>query len=285
MAGQAEIAGANVPIPAEITADGFDLGYRVATSGSVLERIMREVDGEDYLEGVEPYGMSTLWTLRTFATELEVPAGGTLVDVACGRAGVSLWLARETGADLIGVDWSPVGVAAATGRAAGWVGEGRARFLVGDLVDTGLPDGCADAVLCADAIFFASDRIAAVREAARLLRPGGRYAFTADEADDGRPRSVPDWRPIIEAGGLQVVSRIEIPRWRERLARMYELWLENLDEVRETFGDEYADELRDEAEAVGPSLPARTGVLYVARREYRTGTDSAPGAPSLAFEP
>lgn len=260
------IPGARVPIPAEVTAEGFDQDYRVAASATVLERIAREVDGDDYPEGVEPYGFSTLWTLRTFVTELALPGNGTLVDIACGRAGVSLWVARETGADLIGVDWSSVGVAAATERAAGWVAEGRARFRVGDLVDTGLPDGCADAVLCADAIFFASDRIAAVREAARILRPGGRYAFTADEADDGRARSVPDWRPIIEAGGLQVVARIEIPHWRERLTRMYELWLENLDEVRETLGDEYAEELRDEAEAMVPVLPKRTGVLYVARR-------------------
>ena len=266
-----DIPGARVPIPAEITADGFDLGYRVATSGTVLDRIAREVDGDDYPEGVEPYGVSTLWTLRTFATELALPEDGTLVDIACGRAGVSLWVARETGAELVGVDWSPVAVASAAERAAGWVAEGHARFQVGDLLDTGLPDSCADAVLCADAIFFAPDRIRAVQEAARMLRPGGRYAFTADEAVDGRERSVPDWRPIIEAGGLQVVSRIEIPHWRERLARMYELWLENLDEVRETLGDEYADELRDEAEAVGPSLSERTGVLYVARRPADAG--------------
>ncbi len=266
MAESVDIPGARVPIPASITAEEFDLAHGVTSAGTIMARMAREAYGDDYPEGVDPYGMSTLWTLRTFVAELRLPVHGMLVDIACGRAGVSLWVARETGADLIGVDWSPVGVAAAAARANEWVPEGRARFQVGDLVATGLPDECADAVLCADAIFFASDRIAAVREAARILRPGGRYAFTADESDDGRPRSVPDWHPIIEAGGLEVVSRIEIPKWSEQLARLYEVWLENLDAVQETLGEDSANELKDEAESVGPTLADRTGVLYVARR-------------------
>ncbi len=266
MAESIEIPGAVVPPRPGISAEGFDAAHDAASADTLMARLAREAYGDDYPEGVDPYGMSTRWTLQTFVDQLRIPAGGTLVDIACGRAGVSLWVARETGADLIGVDWSSVAVAEAAKRASAWVGTGRARFQVGDLVDTGLPGECADAVLCADAIFFATDRVAAVREAARLLRPGGRYAFTADESDDGRPHAVPDWRPIIEAGGLEVVERIEIPRWAEQLGRMYEIWLANLDEVRETLGEEAASEMREEAETVGPTLPNRTGVLYVAQR-------------------
>jgi len=33
---------------------------------------------------------------------------------AYGRGGPGLWLARATGADLIGIDWSPVGVESAS---------------------------------------------------------------------------------------------------------------------------------------------------------------------------
>ncbi|ANF31294.1 hypothetical protein A0130_06090 [Leifsonia xyli] len=261
-----DIPGAVVPPRPGVTAEGFDAAHGDAAADTIMARLAREAYGDDYPDGVDPYGMSTGWTLRTFVEQLRIPEGGTLVDIACGRAGVSLWVARETGADLIGVDWSAVAVAEAAKRASQRVDEGRARFQVGDLVDTGLPDECADAALCADAIFFATDRIAAVREAARILRPGGRYAFTADESDDGRPQAVPDWRPIIQAGGLQVVERIEIPRWAEQLGRMYEVWVANLDEVRDTLGDEAADEMREEAETVGPTLGTRTGVLYVAQR-------------------
>jgi ubiquinone/menaquinone biosynthesis C-methylase UbiE len=266
MTDPADIPGAVVPLPSGITADVFDLAHGTTAPGEIMDRMAREAYGDDYPEGVEPYGMSTLWTLRTFVTKLELPTNGVVVDIACGRAGVGLWVARAAEANLIGVDWSPVGVAAAAQRATDWLPAGRARFQVGDLVATGLPDGSADGALCADGIFFAADRIAAVQEVRRILRPGGRYVFTADEAADGRPMAVPDWRPIIEAGGLEVVERIEVPLWRDQLARTYQLWLENLDEIRAQLGEESANALKQEAETVGPTLANRTGVLYVSRR-------------------
>lgn len=43
-------------------------------SGTIMARMAREAYGDDYPEGVDPYGMSTLWTLRTFVTELRLPA-------------------------------------------------------------------------------------------------------------------------------------------------------------------------------------------------------------------
>jgi ubiquinone/menaquinone biosynthesis C-methylase UbiE len=46
---------------------------------------------------------------------------------------------------------------------------------VHDLADpiTWLPDGCVDLVLCALAIEYVDDRVAALREFRRVLRPGG----------------------------------------------------------------------------------------------------------------
>lgn len=60
--------------------------------------------------------------------------------------------------------------------------------------------------------FFAQARIAVFAEIARVLKPGGRFLFTTDESYDlDRPAAVPDWAPIIERGGLSVVTREEIP--------------------------------------------------------------------------
>lgn len=64
---------------------------------------------------------------------LRVGAGQRLLDLACGRGGVGLWLARATGAQLTGVDWSPVVVREATARAPEFVPAQRASFAVGDL--------------------------------------------------------------------------------------------------------------------------------------------------------
>jgi ubiquinone/menaquinone biosynthesis C-methylase UbiE len=263
---KSRIRGAVIPPLEHVTADSFDRAHGVTAQGGLMAQLAKEAYGAEYPDGVDPWGMTTKSTLHTYMRVLGLGPQTQLVDIACGRAGVSLWLARESGASLTGVDFSPVAVASAARRSQEWVPPGRARFVVGDLVDTGLPPGSADAVLCADAIFFATDRVAAVAEAGRILRAGGHYAFTADESPADRPTAVPDWAPIIEAGGLDVMERIEIPRWREQMTRLYEVWMEHLDEVREVLGDESADDLREEAESVAPTLADRTGVLYVARK-------------------
>jgi hypothetical protein len=55
-----------------------------------------------------------------------------LVDLACGRGGPGLWLARAAGAALTGVDFSAVAVAQAAGRAALFGMAANTEFVVGD---------------------------------------------------------------------------------------------------------------------------------------------------------
>jgi ubiquinone/menaquinone biosynthesis C-methylase UbiE len=168
---------------------------------------------------------------------------------------------------LIGVDWSPVAVEAATGRTSSFVPSDRARFLVGDLTATGLADRSAEAVVCLDAVFFAEDRIAALREVNRLLGSGGRYAFTAPETDPPtRPAHVPDWTPSLEAAGLKLESKEDVPHFAEQLGRMYALWLEHLDELRAELGESAAERLETEAHTVAPALSSRLHLFIVARR-------------------
>lgn len=61
-----------------------------------------------------------------------------------------------------------------------------------------------------------------VREAARLLVPGGRIALTSwegwGEAPDRYPRDLPD---LFRNAGLRVDRYIEQPTWLERQARIY----------------------------------------------------------------
>jgi ubiquinone/menaquinone biosynthesis C-methylase UbiE len=230
-------------------------------------RLAREAYGDDYPGELQPWGVTTWWTLGRFVSGLRIGAGQHLLDLACGRGGAGLWLARATGARLTGVDWSPAAVREATARAPEFVPAQHALFVVGDLAATGLETGSVHAAVCADAVFFAIDRVAVFAEMTRVLRSGARFVFTADESEDpGRPAAVPDWAPIVEAGGLIVESREEIPHWREDLQGMYDTWIANIDEVRRTLGDESAEDLILEATQVGPTLVHRTGVLYTTRR-------------------
>jgi ubiquinone/menaquinone biosynthesis C-methylase UbiE len=106
---------------------------------------------------------------------------------------------------MIGVDISPVAVAGATERAEKLGLGGSATFHVASLEQTGLDEGVADAVVSIDALQYAPNKLAALREAARLLRPGGRIALTAfssipsalhrypSTGQTQRPTCVPCW--------------------------------------------------------------------------------------------
>jgi ubiquinone/menaquinone biosynthesis C-methylase UbiE len=214
--------------------------------------------------------MTTWWTLGRFVSGLRLSPDELLLDLACGRGGVGLWLARALNVNLIGVDWSGAGVRAAADRSVAFVPPGRARFHIGEMTTTGIDAEVVDVAICADAVFFAQDRVAVFAEMARVLRPGARFLFTADESDDpDRPRAVPDWAPIIERGGLSVVTREAIPNWAAQLQELYDAWIENIDALRAELGDGLADDLVEEAHAVGPTLSRRTGTLYTTERPIR----------------
>jgi ubiquinone/menaquinone biosynthesis C-methylase UbiE len=133
-------------------------------------------------------------------------------------------------------------------RACRFVPPGRVRFVVGTLQATGLDDGELDAAVCLDAIFFAPDRIAALREVRRVLRPGGRFLFTADEqARPELPHHVPDWTPLVETVELDIEAKEIVPWFASRSKRLYALWLEHLDQIRTMHGDHTAAMMEQEA--------------------------------------
>ena len=97
--------------------------------------------------------------------------GRRTLDLACGEGRVSRVLA-ERGHRVLGVEASPA-LAAAAREAAPAI-----EVLEADAVALPLPDGAVDLVVCSMALLNFDDLDAAVREAARVLEPGGRFCFT-----------------------------------------------------------------------------------------------------------
>ena len=83
-----------------------------------------------------------------------------------------LWIARQARISLVGVDFSPIAVEQAALRAAAFGLAGQARFVIGDLSRTGLPDTSVDAAVSIDAFHFAA-------EAHRILRSRRRLVLTS----------------------------------------------------------------------------------------------------------
>jgi ubiquinone/menaquinone biosynthesis C-methylase UbiE len=171
----------------ELVAAGYDALYRAYPHSPTLKRIWRErVQGSSESEHLDQISFVTLAELRQLADELKISPPATLVDLGCGSGGPGLRIAARAGARMIGVDISPVAVAQVSERAEG-LGLGvSAAFRVAHLERTGLDDDVADAIVSIDALQYAPDKLATLREAARLLRPGGRIALTAFELDPAR---------------------------------------------------------------------------------------------------
>jgi ubiquinone/menaquinone biosynthesis C-methylase UbiE len=94
-------------------------------------------------------------------------AGRRVLDIGCG-AGRFLELAVAAGADVDGLDASPALVAEAHGRLPG------ARLVVGEMQRLPYADATFEVVTGFNTFQWAADRVAAIGEAARTLRPDGR---------------------------------------------------------------------------------------------------------------
>jgi ubiquinone/menaquinone biosynthesis C-methylase UbiE len=159
---------------------------------------------------------------------LRMPPDGLLLDVACGRGGYGIEVARRAGARLLGVDFSVVALGQARVSSDRLLPAGRSEFRVGTLIATGLPAAVADGLMCVDAVQFADPPVAALLEFRRVLASGARLVLSCWEAADPsdervspRIRAVNLRRDLPSAGFVEVEVH-EKPEWREIERRMWQ---------------------------------------------------------------
>jgi ubiquinone/menaquinone biosynthesis C-methylase UbiE len=136
----------------------------------------------------------------------DLHAGETVLDLGSGAGADVLISARRVGPSgtAIGLDMSDEMLALAQANAAE-AGVENARFLKGYIEDMPLPDASVDVVISNCVINLSADKPAVIREAARVLRPGGRLAVSdviADpDMDAGTRRDMAAWTGCV-AGAL-----------------------------------------------------------------------------------
>jgi len=111
---------------------------------------------------------------RVLADRAGIRPGERVLDAGCGVGGSSLWLAQERGAQVVGI--TPVGSQVMRARhfAARHKLADRVSFEQADYTCTPFPAASFDVVWSLESLCHAPDKAAFYREAARLLRPGGR---------------------------------------------------------------------------------------------------------------
>ncbi len=132
--------------------------------------------------------------------------GETVLDLGSGAGTDVLLCARRVapGGRAIGLDMTTEMVELAR-RNASDAGVTNVEFLQGYLEDIPLPDASVDVVISNCVINLAGDKHVVLREAARVLRPGGRVAISdviADvDIDDATRADMAEWTGCI-AGAL-----------------------------------------------------------------------------------
>lgn len=260
---------------ARVTSLAYDMLFEAIVANDAIESIYRKALVDEYAEDAKPYGFVTASEIRRIVSELRLQTGQTFGDLGCGCGGVGLWIARTTGASVFGIDISQVAVRCARQRAEEHgFGRERAQFAVGDLAETGIPDESLDGAICVDALLFVPDKLAALRETARILRPGAHFVFTTWDAsdlyetsDDFVPcRLIRDHRPALEAASFAIEAYEEVPGWQRRQLDFYALIREARERLVPTLGIVATTMLLKEASTVSSRIGSRRRVLVVARR-------------------
>jgi ubiquinone/menaquinone biosynthesis C-methylase UbiE len=116
--------------------------------------------------------------VRTLALQARVGPGVSVLDLCCGMAGPGRMITAESGCRYYGVDYS----ASALATARELAGNLPCRFEQAHLPP--LPEGRFEVVLLLETMLAFPDKGELAGEVARVLEPGGRFAFTVEE---GRP--------------------------------------------------------------------------------------------------
>jgi SAM-dependent methyltransferase len=113
------------------------------------------------------------------AQKAGIKAGSHGVDLCCcNGAGMRFLLRFQQVAHMTGVDATEIVVELGRKRCQDEGLADRAAFVLADVCQSGLPEKSADFVWGKDAWCYVVDKVTLVREAVRIVKPGGTIAFT-----------------------------------------------------------------------------------------------------------
>jgi sarcosine/dimethylglycine N-methyltransferase len=147
---------------------------------------------------------------EALAARAGIRKGTRLVDFCAGLRGPARYLAYRYGADVTGIELTRARVKGAE-ELTHLVGlQNKVRIIEGNVMQVPLPESTVDVVISQEALLHVPDKGRVLAEAYRILKPGGRIAFTdwvahrtLSEADKGlmwRGMAVADVRKATRRG-------------------------------------------------------------------------------------
>jgi ubiquinone/menaquinone biosynthesis C-methylase UbiE len=235
--------------------------------------------------------------LHDYLDAMHIDTAATVLDIGCGTGVAARAIARRPGFSgrVLGIDLSPVLAQTAVQLAAGEGLSHRVDFRPGDSRKLDLADAAFDAVVAHTLVSHVDDPLAVLKEAARLVRPGGMIGiFDGDYAsmtfghpdpakgkayDDAIVRGVVtsplvmrQMPRLLQTAGLQLVA--SLPSILAEVGQA-DFWASAIEAFRrlvpksgvltEQEADAWAESLRSDS-AAGVFFAASSYYAYVARR-------------------
>lgn len=188
--------------PASTVDFGFRRVDRAEKSGLVRAVFDSVAPKYDLMNDLMSLGIHRAWK-RIFISDLDPRPRHTLLDLAGGTGDISFgWLAQGGGPALLS-DINAQMLAVGQDRAIerGFIGD--LSLLVADAEHLPLPDRCVDRVSIAFGLRNCTDKDAVLREARRVLKPGGRFLCL----EFSRVR-VAALNPVYDAWSFKVLPRL-----------------------------------------------------------------------------
>lgn len=136
-----------------------------------------ESDLARYLLG-DPFHPGGFETTRRLGNMLSLNQGSRVLDVACGKGTTAVFLAKEFGCEVVGIDYGDQNVEAAPASAQAEHVNGRVHFEQGDAETLPFTNESFDAVICECAFCTFPQKTVAATQFFRVLRPGGRVGIS-----------------------------------------------------------------------------------------------------------
>ncbi len=151
-------------------------------------------------------GQDPQWR-RFLVSRIEAGPGDTVLDVATGTGAVALELVRRMRCSVVGVDQSRAMLAEARRR----VGNEPIRLLEGSAESLPVEEGAFDGLTFAYVLRYVDDPAQALREFARVVRPGSVVAGLEFAVPRGLAR--PLWEFYVRVG-LPALGALIAPGWQ-----------------------------------------------------------------------
>lgn len=126
-----------------------------------------------------------------------IKAGQRILDTGCGVGGTAIYIAKTTGAHVTGITLVPQQVKLALNYATKHSVSHLTNFSVQDYTHTHFPSNSFDLIYGIESICYAHPKQSFLREALRLLKPGGRLVI-ADGYSTRKPQNVIEKKILSE---------------------------------------------------------------------------------------